>query len=146
MQKIESHYDFNCPLESVWSLIVDFGGIKNWWPEGNAVHIESVELDGTGVGMTRHMHNRGFDMPVSERLDFLDMETHTYKLSIVDNMPAGLIQYQATGTLSRLDNDGCRLDYTAEFITEPGREEEARTFLLGAYSLMYQGLEGACTQ
>ena len=92
--------------------------------------------------MTRHIYNVGFDSPVSERLDALDLANHTLQLSIVGQRPAGLLHYQATGKLTVLDDGGCRLTYDSEFIAEEGREDEARAFLLGAYELMYIGLDG----
>ena len=92
--------------------------------------------------MTRHIYNVGFDAPVSERLDALDLENYIVHLSIVGERPAGLLHYQAKGQLTVLDNGGCRLTYDSEFIAEEGREEEAKAFLLGAYELMYLGFDG----
>lgn len=142
MITLHSHHDISSPIETIWQLLMDFGNIEAWWPANAPIDIARVELDGSGVGMIRHIYNVGFDAPVSERLDALDLENHTLQLSIVGERPAGLLHYQATGKLSVLDNGSCRLTYDSEFIAEEGREDEARAFLLGAYELMYMGLDG----
>lgn len=143
IQTIDTHYDFNVPAEKIWDLLADFGNIERWWPKSGPVNIERVELEGEGIGLTRHIYNEGFESAVSERLDAIDPQNRTYQLSIVGDRPAGLLEYMAQGRLSDLDNGGCRLAYHSEFTTEPGRDEEARQFLLGAYQLMFDGLAQA---
>jgi uncharacterized protein YndB with AHSA1/START domain len=142
MIRLHSHHDIGAPRETIWQLLMDFGNIEAWWPANTPIDIDRVELDGSGVGMTRHIYNVGFDSPVSERLDALDLENYIVQLSIVGERPAGLLHYQAKGQLTVLDNGGCRLTYDSEFIAEEGREEEAKAFLLGAYELMYLGFDG----
>jgi hypothetical protein len=144
MRHINSSYDFNASRADIWALLVDFGNIQRWWPTGKPVDIERVELEGEGIGMTRHIYNKGFASPVSERLDFMDQDNYRYQLSIVGERPFGLLYYQATGTLIALDNGGCRLVYTSELEAETGKEEEAEQFLQASYELMYEGLEASC--
>jgi len=143
METIETHYDIQASVEAVWPLLADFAGIQAWWPKGEAVDIERVEVEGEGVGLIRHIYNVGFPTAVSERLDFLDPENHTLKLSLVCDRPAGLLQYQATGQLTPLGPDSCRMTYRAEFVAEEGQADAAKEFLLGAYQLMFRGLEAA---
>ena len=145
MQELHSHHDFTASKADVWELLVDFGNIERWWPTGEVVDIDHVDLEGSGIGMTRHIYNVGFSAAVSERLDSLDMDNFCYQLSIVGERPAGLLEYQATGKIIDLNNGGCRLTYDSKFITEPGRESEAKEFLLAAYQLMYRGLESTST-
>ena len=142
MVHLHSHHDISAPRETIWGLLMDFGNIEAWWPANAPIDIDRVELEGSGVGMTRHIYNVGFDTAVSERLDALDLENFTLQLSIVGARPAGLLHYQATGTLTELENGGCRLTYDSEFRAEEGREAEAEEFLLGAYELMYSGFDG----
>jgi len=143
METIDTHYDMQAPLERVWPFIENFGDIQAWWPKGEAVDIERVEMEGEGIGQIRHIYNVGFPTAVSERLDFLDPENHTLKLSLVCDRPAGLLQYQATGQLTPLGPDSCRMTYHSEFVAEEGQAEAAKEFLLGAYQLMFRGLEAA---
>ncbi len=73
MIQLHSHHDISSPIETIWQLLMDFGNIEAWWPADAPIDIARVELDGSGVGMTRHIYNVGFDSPVSERLDALDL-------------------------------------------------------------------------
>lgn len=126
-------------------MLEDFGNIESWWPSDGDVRIKEVVLEGSGVGMVRHMYNAGRSAPISEKLDFLDPDSRTLKLSVVGQRPAGLLCYQATGQVREVDARRCRLQYHSEFEVESGREAEAREFLLGAYALMFAGLEAAVT-
>ena len=141
MKKLHSHHDINSPRETIWQLLIDFGNIERWWPKGEIVDIERVVLDGSGPGMTRHIYNVGFEGAISERLDSIDYDNYSYQLSIVGERPAGLLHYQATGKLTVIDDNTCRLTYDSEYIVEEGREEEAEGLLLLAYELMYRGLD-----
>jgi hypothetical protein len=143
MEIIDTHYDMQAPADAVWPLLEDFADIQTWWPKGKVVDIERVEVEGNGVGCIRHIYNVGFPNAISERLDFLDPENRMLKLSIVCDLPAGMVQYQATGQLIELDANSCRMTYHGEFLAEEGKADEVRGFLLGAYDLMFQGLEAA---
>lgn len=143
METIDAHYDMQAPLERVWPFLENFGDIQAWWPQGEAVDIERVEMEGDGIGQIRHIYNVGFPDPVSERLDFLDSENHSLKLSLVCKRPAGILKYQATGQLIALDPGSCRMTYHSEFDVEEGQADAAKEFLLGAYQLMFRGLEAA---
>ena len=143
MHKITASREISATPDRLWRLIEDFGNIEAWWPEGAAVNIQRVELEDSGVGMVRHIYNEGMPAPVSERLDALDRESWSWKLSIVGDRPVGLVQYSASGVITPLSDSLCRVEYLGEFEAEPGREEEARQFLLGAYELMFDGLSQA---
>lgn len=143
METIDIHHDINAPADTVWAFLENYADIQAWWPKDGPVDIDRVEIDGEGVGLIRHIYNHGMPNAVSEQLDYLDPANRTLKLSIVCDRPAGLLQYQATGKVTELGEDRCRLTYHSEFETEPGRVEEARGFLLAAYHLMFTGLEQA---
>lgn len=126
--------------DMLWRLIEDFGNIEAWWPRGAPVNIQRVELEGSGIGMTRHIYNEGMPSAVSERLDALDRDSLSWKLSIVGDRPVGLVRYSASGVITPLSEAHSKIEYLGEFEAEAGREEEARQFLLGAYELMFDGL------
>jgi len=144
MHRIVTHHDFDAPANKLWDYLADFANIQRWWPtDMPMVQIERVELEGEGIGLVRHIYNKGFPAPVSERLDYQDPATMTYKLSIVGQRPAGLTTYQATGRIEPLAADRCRLNYAGEFATESGVPDEAEAFLRVAYDLMFEGLKRA---
>lgn len=146
METIDVHHDYTVEPEALWQLIANFGDIEAWWPKGAAIDIERVNLEGEGIGMIRHIFNVGMPAPISERLDSLDPANWTWQLSIVGDRPAGITRYQATGRIESQPEGGSRITYHGEFEAEQGRENEARRFLLGAYSLMLRGLESATAQ
>ncbi|GIX31261.1 MAG: hypothetical protein KatS3mg124_1733 [Porticoccaceae bacterium] len=140
---IDTSYLLSAPAEAVWELVADFGAIDAWWPADGPVAIERVENEGTGIGAVRHIWNRGFAHPISERLEALAPERLAWRLSIVGERPAGLLWYEAEGRLVPLGTDACRLEYRARYRVAPGREAEARAFLSGCYDLMARGLSEA---
>jgi hypothetical protein len=139
--EIISSHVLAVPAEPVWRLLVDFGAIQKWWPTSGPVQIDRVEVEGQGVGMVRHIYNKGAPSPVSERLDLLDHATRTIVPSIVGLRPRGITAYLAIGRLTEMDAASCRLDYLALVTTEEGREERVRDGVLKTWSIMIQGLE-----
>ncbi len=146
MPTIDIHHDCQADPDAIWRLIADFGDIEAWWPAGGAVQIERVVVEGEGIGTTRHIYNAGMPAPVSERLEGLDRDNLAWKLSIVGDRPAGILRYQAQGKLTSLPDNVCRISYHGDFDAQPGREDEARQFLLGAYQLMFEGLAEAASR
>src|ERR1700736_5323472 len=141
-----SSYVLAAPAQAVWGLLVDFGSIQKWWPTDGPVRIGHVEVEGQGVGMVRHIYNKGIPSPVSERLDLLDHATRTIVLSIIGLRPRGITAYVAVGRLTEIDAASCRLDYRALVTTEEGREERVRDGVLTTGSIMIQGLENGARQ
>lgn len=143
MPEITSNAVLNASAEAVWATLADFGGIQGWWPADIPMPIEQVRIEGAGVGMVRHILNKGAAQPVSERLDLLDPVGRTLVLSIIGERPLGLTAYVAEGRVVRLDHGRCRLEYRALFTTVPGREEAVKRGLLKTWDVMFRGLERA---
>ena len=129
------------PADSVWRLLADFGHIEAWWPRSGPVQIDHVVLEGQGIGMIRHIYNKGMPTCASERLDLLDPESKTLVLSIVGQRPGGITAYVATSRLVAVDATACRMDHRALVTTLPGREKAVERFLYQAYDLMFEGLK-----
>jgi len=139
--EVTSSYVLAAPAQAVWRLLADFGAIQQWWPTSGPIQIDHVEVEGQGVGMVRHVYNKGVPSPVTERLDLLDQATRTIVLSIIGQRPPGITAYVAAGRLTEIDAASCRLDYRALITTEDGREERVRDGVLKTWSIMIQGLE-----
>jgi len=131
------------PADSVWRLLQDFGNIQRWWPQDGAIRIEDVQIEGEGIGMIRHIQNRGARHRVSERLDFLDPATRTLVLSIIGTRPSGIAAYVAEGNVVELDATHCRIEYRALVAVTAGREEQVRDALEKTYQMMFAGLQAA---
>lgn len=143
MPEITTSKLLDAPADSVWRLLEDFGAIQQWWPTDISAPIERVTIEGQGVGMIRHIHNRGAAHAVSERLDFIDPSARTLVLSIVGNRPAGITAYIAEGHVAPHDEGRCRIDYRALVTTAPGLEESVQRAVLKTWTLMFRGLESA---
>ena len=143
MAELKTSAELAAPAAAVWELLTDFGDIQRWWPADGLIQMERVELEGSGIGMIRHIYNKGIPGFISERLDFLDPATRTWMLSIVGTRPRGITAYIAEGHLVELGADRCRIDYRANVTTEPGREEQVKKGLLTTWTVMFRGLEQA---
>ncbi|MFL6599868.1 MAG: SRPBCC family protein [Steroidobacteraceae bacterium] len=140
---IRTFHVFDAPAANVWALLADFGAIERWWPTEGSIVIDSVQLEGQGVGMVRHIFNRGAPQGVSERLERLDSGERVLQLSILGRDSVRTPWYLATARLVELQNDRCRLDYESEFSAPPGRENQTRDGILAAYRAMFSGLQNA---
>lgn len=146
MLEVTASQEFDAPADAVWRLLEDFGTIQRWWPTDGSTPIDRVTVEGEGVGMMRHIHNRGAAHPVSERLDFVDPSSRTLVLSIVGTRPAGITAYVAEGHVVDLGSGRCRIDYRALCTTAPGLEQPVRKALLKTWALMFRGLADAARQ
>jgi uncharacterized protein YndB with AHSA1/START domain len=140
---IRTFHVFDAPAAAVWSLLADFGAIQRWWPTEGMLVIERVELEGQGLGMVRHIFNRGAAHRVSERLERLEPAERLLQLSILRHDSQPTAWYQATARVIELDHSRCRLDYECEFAASRGRENQTRDGILAAYHVMFIGLQAA---
>lgn len=138
--RLQTLHVFPCRARQVWNLLADFGGIERWWPKSGPVRIRRVDIDGEGMGMIRHIYVDGIDLPIDERLDFIDDANMVLRLSHAQTNPPNLLFYQATGRLMDLDDGRSLFTYEGEFSTSPGEENAGRDRLLRSYDNMFQGL------
>ncbi len=125
------------PAAEVWRLLADFGAIEKWWPAGM---LEKVVSEGEGIGMVRHMHTL-IGLILSERLDGLDHETRTIRLSIIDGLPLGIEDYHAVGRVIANEENVCTLDWRGTYeIPSASSEADARAVIEGAYEAQAMGL------
>jgi uncharacterized protein YndB with AHSA1/START domain len=143
MPELTTSQTLDAPADAVWALLEDFAAIERWWPKDGPIQIESVTIDGGGLGMVRQILNKGAAHAIDERLDFLDRDARRLVLSIVGQRPAGLRGYLAEGQVVDLGDGRCRLDYRVLYTTAPGLEEKTKRGLLATYAMMFRGLEAA---
>jgi hypothetical protein len=143
MPELTTSKVLEAPAGAVWHLLEDFGAIQRWWPTNVSTPIERVTLEGEGVGMIRHIHNRGVAHAVSERLDFLEPSSRTLVLSIVGTRPVGIAAYVAECHVIDLQDGRCRIDYRALITTPTGMEVPVLNAVRKTWALMFRGLEAA---
>lgn len=122
MPEIAVSEDIKAPADKLWALLENFGNLESWWLKESPIKIDHVEVEGQGVGMIRNIYYVNIVAPLSERLDYLDKESKTYKLSIVGEGLPGLISYNATGVVTSTGRDRCRFDYHAKILAIPENE------------------------
>jgi uncharacterized protein YndB with AHSA1/START domain len=143
MPEVKTSRLLQAPAGEVWALLADFGAIARWWPKDGAVVIDEVVVEGSGIGMVRHIRNRSSSHAVSERLDFLEEASRTIVLSIIGERPVGIDAYVAEGHVHEVDSDTCRMDYRALVMTASGRDELVGKAIMKTWSLMFRGLESS---
>lgn len=134
---------FNTPADTLWGLVKDFGNLEAWWSKDSPIKIDRVVQEGQGVGMIRHIYYVGVPTPLSERLDFVDDDSKTYRLSIVGEGVPGLVSYSARGVITGMGNDSCRFDYTAGIQASAGKEAAVEKALRFGFSQVIAGLKAA---
>jgi mxaD protein len=73
---VEVRGEIAAPPSAVWALLGDFGGVASWNP-----FVESADITGAGVGMTRTITARG-GARIVERLESLDAAERRLRYSV----------------------------------------------------------------
>lgn len=138
--EIEASCTFDASASKVWALLEDFAAIQQWWPDDGPITVARVECEGSGIGMIRHIYNLGMNVPVSERLDYLDAGNKTLILSIVGERPKGIDAYVAICKLVDISADQCRLDYRGFVSVSPGTDTRTEANIRFTWDRMFEGL------
>ena len=125
----------NAPIEKVWDLVGDFGGIQRY-----SSGFKSVQCTGAGVGAIRTITLPN-DAQIQERCELLDAARHTLDYSIV----AGALPL--TGYLARIqlaqDGDGTRIEWSSSFEPKGISDSQATTMVEGIYTGGIKGIKKA---
>jgi mxaD protein len=76
MYNVEVRSQVAASPSAVWALLGDFGGVASWNP-----FVESAEISGDGVGMTRTITARG-GARILERLEIRDDDERRIRYSV----------------------------------------------------------------
>jgi len=134
---------FPVPADELWKVVADFGAIGEWWPAGM---LDRVEVDGRGVGMVRSIHTV-IGIVLHEKLESIDHDARCLTLSIVGDLPVGMQDYRARGSVSGGADGGCTLTWEGHYrVPDPASETAARRFIEGAYGAMFGGLRDRVTR
>ncbi|MPY94578.1 MAG: SRPBCC family protein [Acidimicrobiia bacterium] len=130
MTSVTVQQQFDQPVEQVWAVVSDFGGIATYMKG-----VESCTTEGQGIGQDRSIAMGGGT--VVERLTWLDHDQHDLSYTILSG-PLPFSRYVAT---VRLSPDGVGTLATWEGNFEPAgvSEEEASKLARGIYT---GGLKG----
>ena len=117
------------PRARIFALLVDeFGAIDKLM--GAAV--ESCKVEGSGIGMVRHVRAAGLPGLLSERLDAAH-DGRLFSYSLVGESPLPLDDYVAVVTLADAPNGGCAISWASNWVAKGAPVEAVRKMLTGLY-------------
>jgi uncharacterized protein YndB with AHSA1/START domain len=111
---ISDHIDV--PIERVWALVADFGGLMRWHPQ-----VIRCEVTGNDEGASRTVHFR--DWWAVERLTRLDPGEHVVEYVVTDCSRPQNVGAKGTITLTATDPQQTRIDWVAGL--DAGHEDAA---------------------
>ena len=127
---------FDAPVERVWPLISDFGGLVGIVPG-----VEECRLEGSGLGADRVIPTRGGGQVV-ERLTWLDNASHAYSYTIVSGSPFPVVRYVATVKLAPA-GERTDIEWQGNFNPDGVPEDKMVRLVQKLYAGMIQGYKDA---
>ena len=132
MSRVTVTDTFDHPVDQVWPLVADFGGIHKYMKG-----MEPAEVTGEGIGQ-----DRALAMPagtVVERLTWLDEENHAFSYTILSG-PLPFERYVATVKL-RPQGDKTDIEWEGNFEVSGIPVEEGEAMANGIYRGAIKGFK-----
>lgn len=130
MIKIFTSTTIDVPVGDVWAVIRDFNALPDWHPMINRSEIEGG-LSSDTVGCVRNFYLEN-GQNVREQLVALSDHNHSFIYTMLDT-GMGMYDYVSTVKLHPItDGAASFLEWTAEFTTDIGQEEEKREMVANA--------------
>lgn len=125
MAEVRVEEEVDATPEEVWALVREFGGIKKW-NDG----IDSVEVDGEGVGAVRTIKMGGIE--IQERLEHIDETGRSFSYSIVAG-PVPVENYLASMTIHDAGSDKSKVTWQGSFEPKGAPAEDCERLFIGVY-------------
>jgi uncharacterized protein YndB with AHSA1/START domain len=130
----------NAPIERVWRTVSDFNGLPGWMPGMKDSKIEDGKSPIT-VGVVRCLSMAGTNAKLRERLEVFSPEDYQITYSVLE----GPLPVKNVVTTMRLrpitDIYGTLGEWSSQFETEPGKEEEGVQFLSRVFGGGFRALK-----
>jgi uncharacterized protein YndB with AHSA1/START domain len=140
MPKVLVSTVINAPIERVWRTIGDFNGLPAWMPGMRDSSIEDGKSP-TTIGAVRSLTMDASKDRLRERLENLDPETHTITYSVLQG-PLPVKNIVTTMHLRPItDTYGTLGEWSTQFDTEPGKEQEGQQFMTRVFAAGFRGLK-----
>jgi len=111
------------PLEAVWKILADFGGIGRYVKGADVSHLEGPQQ---GVGCVRVIP-RG-DQATRERMETYDAAGHAYSYAVLEGSPVAMEGYVGEVKVVPLDGNACMVEWGGRFETasapDPGAQKK----------------------
>lgn len=126
MAKVTVNDRFDHPIDAVWQVVSDFGGLQKYMRG-----IEGCEVQGEGLGCDRIITVPG-GAQIVERLTWLQPERYEYSYSIIAGEAMPFERYVSTVRLEA-DGEGTAITWSGHFDPKGVSEEEAKATAEGVY-------------
>ena len=140
MPKVLVSTVINAPIERVWKTVADFNGLPAWMPGMKDSTIEDGKKP-TEIGAVRKLGMAGSKDILRERLEELDAGNHVITYSVL----AGPLPVKNIRTSMHLrpitDSYGTLGEWSTQFDTEPGKEEEGQQFMARVFGAGFRALK-----
>jgi hypothetical protein len=131
----------NAPLERVWRVVSDFNGLPAWMPGMMDSVIEPSSKKSTEIGAVRKLSMAGTKDVLRERLETLSLDEFLITYSVLE----GPLPVKNIRTSMRLrpitDIYGTLGEWSTEFETEKGKEEEGEQFMARVFHAGFRSLK-----
>jgi uncharacterized protein YndB with AHSA1/START domain len=140
MPKVHVSTVINAPIERVWRTVSDFNGLPSWMPGMK----DSVIEDGkpaTEVGVVRRLSMAGTSDKLRERLEAYSPQDYRITYSVLEG-PLPVKKIVTTMHLRPItDTYGTLGEWSSQFETEPGKEEEGAQFMTRVFGAGFRQLK-----
>jgi uncharacterized protein YndB with AHSA1/START domain len=130
----------NAPTERVWRVVSDFNGLAAWMPGMTGSVIENGKGE-KEIGAVRQLTMAGAKEKLRERLDVLSPDELLITYSVLE----GPLPVSKVVTSMRLrpitDTYGTLGEWSSQFQTEPGREDEGEQFMNRVFGAGFRALK-----
>jgi uncharacterized protein YndB with AHSA1/START domain len=140
MPKVHVSTVINAPMERVWRLISDFNGLPAWMPGMKNSVIEEARTP-TEVGAVRRLSMAGSTDVLRERLEVFSPSDYQITYSVLQG-PLPMKNIVTTLQLRPItDTYGTLGEWSSQFETEPGKEEEGVQFLSRVFTAGFRQMK-----
>ena len=140
MPKVHVSTVINAPIERVWRTVSDFNGLPAWLPGMKDSTIEGGKSP-TVVGAVRCLSMAGTSDKLRERLEVFSPENYQVTYAVLE----GPLPVKNVVTTMRLrpitDMYGTLGEWSSQFETDAGKEEEGVQFLSRVFTSGFRGLK-----
>ncbi len=133
--------EIEAPIERVWDLLADLGGVGALVPDGGIAGfpaVESVSMEGEGQGAIRLVHLAG-GATMRERFDLIDVVNRTIIYVGLPPNPLPIEDYRATIVLTALGPARTRVDWSSTGTLNGASLEDIRTVLETLHTTLIDG-------
>jgi len=130
----------NAPIERVWRTVADFNGLPAWMPGMKDSTIEDGKAANV-IGAVRRLSMAGTKEVLRERLEVLDEENHRITYSVMEG-PLPVKKILTSLHLRPItDTYGTLGEWSTQFETEAGKEEEGEQFMARVFGAGFRALK-----